>query len=335
MMSFEPITIVDQGSFFAGGTIKTWEGTFDPYHPTDAGQTLRGDHSYCFYEIPANARKYPLVFLHGFGQSGKTWETTPDGREGFQTIFLRRGFGTYVLDQARRGKAGKTAAGCTNAQKPDEQYQVFDIFRMGIWPDYFENVQMARDEETFDQFCRQCTCDTGTLELAAQSSSVAAACDRIGDCILVSHSMGGGMGWAAALKSPAVKAIVSFEPGSNFVFPEGEVPDPMPSSAGPLEAYGVPLETFKALTKIPVVIYYGDNIPAEPNANPGQDQWRVRIDMARLWADAVNRHGGNAKVYSLPEDFGIYGNTHFPFADLNNIEIADLMSKHLHAMGVD
>lgn len=30
--------------------------------------------------------------LHGAGQSSRTWESTPDGREGFQNIFLRRGF---------------------------------------------------------------------------------------------------------------------------------------------------------------------------------------------------------------------------------------------------
>lgn len=40
-----------------------------------------------FLSKPQNAHKYPLVFLHGAGQSSKTWETTPDGRDGFQNIF--------------------------------------------------------------------------------------------------------------------------------------------------------------------------------------------------------------------------------------------------------
>ena len=88
-----------------------------------------------------------------------------------------------------------------------------------------------------------------------------------------------------------------------------------------------------ALTKIPIVIYYGDNIPAEP-ANPGQDGWRVRLAMARLWADAVNRHGGDVTVVHLPE-IGIRGNTHFPFSDLNNVEIANLMSEFLKQKGLD
>ncbi|MDU7464259.1 MAG: hypothetical protein E7K78_08595 [Haemophilus haemolyticus] len=48
------------------------------------------------------------MFLHGAGQSGKTWELTPDSREGFGTIFLRRGFSTYLVDQPRRGRAGNS-----------------------------------------------------------------------------------------------------------------------------------------------------------------------------------------------------------------------------------
>jgi hypothetical protein len=88
------------------------------------------------------------------------------------------------------------------------------------------------------------------------------------------------------------------------------------------------------LTKIPIVIYYGDNIPSEPTKNPGQDGWRVRLEMAKLWRDAVNRHGGDVTLVHLPE-IGIKGNTHFPFSDLNNIEIADLMSEWLKEKGLD
>lgn len=47
--------------------------------------------------IPENARKLPLVLWHGYGQSSKTWETTPDRREGYQNIFLQHGFRVYVI----------------------------------------------------------------------------------------------------------------------------------------------------------------------------------------------------------------------------------------------
>ena len=56
--------------------------------------------------------------------------------------------------------------------------------------------------------------------------------------------------------------------------------------------------------------------------------------MARQLADAINRHGGDAKLIHLPE-IGIHGNTHFPFSDLNNVQIADLMSKFLAEKHLD
>lgn len=70
----EPIVIQKQGSFAVGGSVVTAPGTFDPikhgaFNPSaqeSAGQTLRGDHAYVFYQIPVNARPLPLVMWHGF-----------------------------------------------------------------------------------------------------------------------------------------------------------------------------------------------------------------------------------------------------------------------------
>ena len=136
------------------------------------------------------------------------------------------------------------------------------------------------------------------------------------------------------LKTGSVRAIVTYEPGSGFLFPEGEVPEALPSSGGALAAIGVPKAEFTKLTKIPIVIYYGDFIPEKPSDNPGQDGWRARLEMARKWRDTVNRHGGDVTVVHLPE-VGIRGNTHFPFSDLNNKQVADLMSKFLAEKKLD
>ena len=125
-----------------------------------------------------------------------------------------------------------------------------------------------------------------------------------------------------------VRGIIAYEPGSAFVFPEGEVPEAMPSAAGTLEPVAIPPEDFAKLTEIPIVIYYGDNIPEEPTDAFGLDNWRVRLDMAELWVETINRHGGDATLVHLPE-LGITGNTHFPFSDLNNVQIADLASEWL------
>ncbi len=325
--------IEKQGSFAVGGTVIDNPGTFDPYHPGPAGQTYHGDHAYVFYQIPGKARKFPLVFWHGNGQFSKTWETTPDGREGFQNIFLRRGFGVYLIDQPRRGNAGRSTVAGTVTPAPDEQ-EWFDTFRIGIWPDYFPGVQFAKDQETLNQYFRQLTPNTGPFDLGVISDAVSELFNRIGPGILVTHSQAGGPGWLTAIKNQNVKAVAAYEPGSNFVFPEGEVPPPIGSSAGPLVAIGVPMPDFIKLTKIPIIMYYGDNIPDHPMANPGQDGWRARLEMARLWRDVVNRYGGDVTLVYLPE-IGIHGNTHFPFSDLNNVTIADLLSAFLHDKGLD
>lgn len=110
----EPLIIREQGSFAVGGTVIKNPGSFDPIKVTPDGQTLHGDHASVSYQFPANARKLPLVFLHGAGQSSRTWETTPDGREGFKNIFLQRGYGTYLIDQPRRGQAGRSTVPATD-----------------------------------------------------------------------------------------------------------------------------------------------------------------------------------------------------------------------------
>jgi hypothetical protein len=96
----------------------------------------------------------------------------------------------------------------------------------------------------------------------------------------------------------------------------------------------VPLVSFVALTKIPILILYGDNIPEHPVDLPAQDSWRARVAMARAWRDTVNRHGGDVTLIELPR-IGIRGNTHFLFSDLNNRQIADLVLTFLSDKQLD
>ena len=68
-----PLTIADQGSFTVGGTTTTAPGQFDPLQPLKPeGQTYHGDHAYTFYQVPKDARRLPLVLVHGAGQFSKT-----------------------------------------------------------------------------------------------------------------------------------------------------------------------------------------------------------------------------------------------------------------------
>ncbi|RPD47249.1 alpha/beta hydrolase [Paracnuella aquatica] len=335
------LVLQDQGSFAAGGTVITAPGKFDPikhgaFNPANQpseGQTLHGDHAYVFYQVPANARKLPLVMWHGFGQSAKTWETTPDGREGFQNIFLRRRFPVYLIDQPRRGRAARSTQPISITAAPDDQLW-FGIFRMGVGTEFYPGVQFPKDPEALNQFYRQMVPNTGPFDLEVSTNAVSALFNKIGPGILVTHSHSGGQGWTTAIKNRNIKGIVSYEPGSGFVFPQGEVPDSIPYVGGVLRATGVPMADFMQLTKIPIVIYYGDYIPDSPVQNPGQEQWRAAVAMARLWRDVVNKHGGDVTLIRLPE-VGLKGNTHFPMSDLNNVAVADHLSQWLKSKKLD
>ena len=97
-----------------------------------------------------------------------------------------------------------------------------------------------------------------------------------------------------------------------------------PGPFGPVE---VPLEEFMKLTRIPMQMVWGDNTEES-------DRYRPTVEESRRFVELVNEHGGNAELLLLPEA-GLVGNTHIPFADLNNVAVADLLSDFLHEHGLD
>jgi hypothetical protein len=338
-----PVVIAEQGSFAVGGNVLQSPGVFSPnVFISTAGGTLHGDHAYVQFQIPPNARNLPLVMWHGGGQMAKTWESTPDGREGFQTIFLRRGFAVYILDQPRRGRAGQTTVGTTITPITIDQ-SLFIIFRLGIWPNFFPGIQFPHTsavatlpvEEPLNQYFRQITPNTGPADpadgtnSANETNAVAALFDKIGPGVLITHSASGILGWQTAIKNAKIKAIVAYEP-TVFVYPQNE-PAPPPGFA---PAVPVPASDFDKLTKIPIQIVFGDNIPNAPTPYPGLNLWVNAIPAAQAFAATVNAHGGDAEVVRLP-DKGLHGNTHFPFSDLNNVAVADLLSEYLKEKGLD
>ena len=319
----EVIRIAEQGSFAVGGTVLR----------DSAGHTYHGDHAYVFYQKPVDARRYPLVFAHGVGQFSKTWETTPDGREGFQNIFLRRGFGVYLVDQPRRGNAGRSTETVTLSPAFDEEVW-FNRFRVGIWPDYFEGVQFSRDPEALNQYFRQMTPTIGSVDFEVYSDAYAALFERIGPAIFVTHSQGGPVGWQTLLKTRNIRAIVSYEPGGGIPFPVGQVPEEgrVLTLSKKTEGIEVPMDVFLEYTKIPIVVYYGDNLP-ETDERPEIYEWTRRLHLMRRWAEMLNERGGDVTVIHLPE-VGLHGNTHFPMSDLNNKEVAELMFQWLEERGL-
>jgi pimeloyl-ACP methyl ester carboxylesterase len=340
-----PVSVVRQGSFFVGGRLLTAPGTYDPTQgtaSTDPGQNFWMDQMYVQYQIPANARKYPLILVHGGSGTGRVWETTPDGREGYQTLMLRRGFPVYIVDFPRRGRAGYpsyngpfgTLAGTLVVANRTGQAGVqyaWSRWRLGPkYPDVFPVQQFPM--QAVDQFMQHLV-PTVSDNAEIISGALVKLLEKIGPAIVVTHSQSGLFGWLAGTRSPNVKGIVAYEPG--FVFQQGEVPPAIPLFKGS-QPSGTPVTPaeFANLARIPLQVVYGDNIPKQPIPDLVADGRRAQVVTSKMFADALNSKGGQASVLHLP-DVGLYGNSHFMFSDLNNVAVADQLSRFLNEKGLD
>lgn len=320
--SAKPLIIQKQGSFAFGGIVVT----------DSIGHQFHGDHAYVYYQKPVHPHKYPIMMIHGIHEGPKTWETTPDGREGYQSLLLRRGFSAYNVTMPRRGNAGRTSI-ATDVNPVFDEHIWYTKWRIGIYPNYFSNVQFSRNPKALDQFLRQMTPETGPTDFDYNSSTIASLCDSLGGVILMPHSQGVMHTWKILPKTHSVKAVVALEGGGYFSFPSDE-PHPKTHEKEGLEYIMVSPEVFNTFTLTPMLLIYGDNIPEKPIGIYELDVWTERLSLARQWAEAVNRHGGDVTVIHLP-DIGITGNTHFPMSDLNNVKILDLICKWLHQKNLD
>lgn len=338
------IELAAQGSFYFGFDHITTPGEFDLSDlRSNAGEIFPIHQGYVRFQIPVRPRKYPMVMVHGAGQTGKTYENTRN-REGYESIFLRRGWSAYIPDFTTRGRASMTTfsgsfgdllgkqVGPPTTQRYGNKH-LFNGFRLGHWTDgeprFFPGVQFPQSRVEFEQFGAQAvpfdlTARTGsaTDDADTVSDNLSALMREVGPAILITHSQSGLFGWHTRIKNSNVKAIVCYEP-IDFVFPHHDVP------AGET---GIPPGEFAKLTQLPIQIVFGDYISAEGNF--WQRVWHKNLNRARLFVETLNRHGGDARVVHLPE-VGIHGNTHFPFADLNNHQIADLLSRFLQEKALD
>lgn len=315
------LMIAEQGIFSAGGTVTASEGIFDVdnYYTSREGSTSHVDHANVLYQIPEEDTELPMVFLHGYGQSRMGWMTTPDGREGWSDMFLRKGHSVWLIDQPRRGEAGQSSVAGTMTEEPSDQTW-YTQFRIGTYLDdaftYNEGSQFPEGEEALDQFFRQMTPDTGmdnaggdqNIDNTVVAQAVAAAIDEIyertgKDSILVTHSQGGMPGWETARYTDHIAAIVAIEPG---MAPEVDSED-----------YNALLEK-----EIPVSFYYGDYIGEEFTDVPAASMWSMMASSADTFTEAYTAAGATSTVIHLPDE-GITGNSHFMFQELNNDVIAD------------
>jgi hypothetical protein len=325
----QSLTITEQGGRPFGGRVMGEPVT----------GSLHCDHGYVEWQVPAKARRTPMVMVHA--SSTKTWDTTFDGRDGFRNIFLRRGYRVYLTDLPRTGRAGQGCATATYTPRADNDQASFTTWRLGLWlpgtaePQFYPGVQFPRTREALNEFLRIQYPEFNAPENEQiETDALAQLLNELGPAVMLTHSSTGIRGWITGTKTANVAAIVSYEPG-NAVFPEGEVPPPIRRVDGMMLPAGevIPMADFMKLTKFPIQIVWGDYIPARPdpiNVGPRLtlDARRVNVERAKLMVAAINRHGGHATNIMLPE-MGITGNTHFPMMDLNNVRIADLLSSFL------
>jgi hypothetical protein len=67
--------------------------------------------------LAQNGKKHvPIGIVHGCCLSTKSWQTTPDGRMGWDEYFVRQGFDTYMIDQVSRARSGFDATSYQNVR---------------------------------------------------------------------------------------------------------------------------------------------------------------------------------------------------------------------------
>jgi pimeloyl-ACP methyl ester carboxylesterase len=305
-----PLAIAKQGSFFVGGH-DVHSDTLSLLPAYASSGTITVDQMYVRYQVPANMKGAPIVLIHGCCLTGKTWETTPDGRMGWDEFFLRKGFPVYVVDQSWRGRSAtdiSTINAVKSGKAPLEKLPtVFAAGHEGAWaifrfgPEYpktFPGMRYPLDAQ--GEFWKQMVPDW--LNAAPQPTPTIAALSALAvqlrGAVLMSHSQSGIFPFqAAALDASGIKAIVSIEPAA--------CPDPK----GDLKPY----------TKMPVMVLFGDNVDIVP-------RWAPRLKLCREFVEATNKAGGNAALWLLPE-MGIKGNSHMLMQDNNSLEIAGMVSE--------
>ena len=318
----DPITLRDMGSFHVGGRIVELSGqpvrdiVRVPGGPTsklDPNGRYMVEQMYAQYFLVQNRKgKLPLLMWHGGGLTGATYETTPDGREGWRDMFLRKGWDVYVTDAVERGRSGFASPDIwTSPPVFLTQTDPWERFRIGPGPGSFDPDPAKRKllpgnqfpVEAFDAFTKQIVprwLSTDDAVLKAYLELI----DKVCPCVLLAHSQGGFFAFRAAEARPdKIKALVAVEP----------------ASAGPTDHAA-------ELKSMPIVTVFGDYIDQDP-------RWVAYSKNVFAYLDAVRAAGGKPDVIELPK-IGIKGNSHMMMMDRNNREIADVIGKWLVDKGL-
>ncbi|MBB6092394.1 pimeloyl-ACP methyl ester carboxylesterase [Povalibacter uvarum] len=317
--SSTPLVLKAQGSFFVGGEkVEQTKGELGNLGP---GGHITVNQMYVRYMVPQQGGNLPMVLVHGATLTGKTWETTPDGRMGWDEYFVRKGYPVYIPDQVGRGRSGFNQGPFNNvragAATPASQPELFRFSDENVWTNFRFGPKpgVAFDDNQFpvaalDELSKQAVPDlnrglpTPTPTIKALSSLAT----QLNGAVLVGHSQSGSFPLAAALLDPKVtKALVLVEPGT---CPANYTDDQV-----------------KALATVPVLVVFGDH-RTNPTGLPTLPTWQARFEECQKLIERLKTAGGDAQMLD-PADRGIRGNTHMIMQDRNSLQIADLILQWL------
>ena len=313
-----PLVLKTQGSFFIGGeTVEQTQGELGNLGP--AGH-IAVNQMYVRYMVPQGGENNaPVVMVHGATLTGKSWETTPDGRMGWDEYFVRQGHAVYVPDQVGRGRSGFNQAVYNNARAgsaPAASQPVWLRFSNEVvWPNFrfgskpgepFSDSQFP--VSAVDELAKQGVPDM-SFGLPRPNPTLKALSDlatELKGAVLIGHSQSGAFPLEAALLNPAAaKALVLIEPGGcPGTYTDAQI---------------------KTLAALPVLAVFGDH--REQATGIGiRPSWQLSFESCQALLGRLNAAGGRARMLS-PAETGIRGNSHMIMQDKNNLQIADLILK--------
>ena len=320
-----PLVLESRGSFYVGGKTVAQTAVEVSFSPDllfrDDNVTV--NQMYVEFMVPARARRIPLVLVHGATLSGKSYDTTPDGRIGWYEYFVRRGHPVYVPDQVGRARSGfnqavfnDVAAGLVPASQQPRFFRLGDKwgswtnFRFGPtpgvpYPDTKYPVAKA------GELSKQDVPDINA-GLPSPNPTVQALADltkEVGGAVLFGHSQSGAFPLQAALVDPrGIKGMVLVEPGSC----QGAVGVPVWSN-----------DDIAKLAKIPLLVVFGDNVEQD-TGTPLTFLWQESFHQCQSLISRINAAGGNAQML-WPPNLGIRGNSHMIMQDTNNLQIGEMI----------
>ncbi|MCC6534666.1 MAG: esterase [Burkholderiales bacterium] len=312
-----PIALKEMGSFHVGGRDVTISGkpikevVFSPGGvpaKVDPNGIYSVEQMYVQYFIPARQRgKLPLLMWHGGGLSGVSYETTPDGREGWLNWFVKKGWAVYNSDAVERGRSGWAMYPDVFAGEPLflTKANPFERFRIGAGEGSYATRRVLPGSqfpvEAYDNFVKQSVPRWTTTDKATIAAYTALV-DKVCPCVVLVHSQAGLFGAMVAEARPdKVKALIMVEPANGG-------------------ADGAKLKS------TPVLAIYGDYIDQDA-------RWPKIRQIGYRYYDSVRNAGGSADVVNLPAA-GIGGNSHMLMMDKNSDQVAALIQKWLEDKGL-